>query len=236
MSKQDYRSADMSGIPVSCPPFSRHPRLPHSCLPPGPRLSCPQPPPLPTRGLTNPRACPHTVTQPPLNQNSGLFTGFWSVPFPQRQNDAVSLAKQYIAEPPVVGIIPEGPRPPVRPKSDSLVGLGPRTPRSGMVLRLSPWYHSIAVGEEYLIQSYTENSENLPGDLPRLITLLWDWRRRVAIPVHDVLRQRSESPEEADATLVRIAYLRQHRPPFEVPLADGLSFDVFLYRTRGEIS
>lgn len=97
------------------------------------------------------------------------------------------LAEQHIANRSIVGIFPEGARPALWPNFDSLVGLDPRTPRGGMMLRLAPWLHPIAVRVEALIQPYIDNSDNLPGDLPRVITLSWDWRSGVAIPAHNVL-------------------------------------------------
>lgn len=50
-----------------------------------------------------------------------------------------------------------------------------------------------------------------------------------------MLRRRLESPDAAHAALVRIAYLPEHRAPFEVSLADRLTFNVVLYRNRAKI-
>lgn len=89
--------------------------------------------------------------------------------------------------------------------------------------------------DEALIQSHTYSSEDLPQDFVGVVTLSWVWRSRAAIPAHHMLFRCLESPEQAHAVLVRIAYLRHHRTSFRVPLADGLTFDVLFYRTRGEI-
>lgn len=79
------------------------------------------------------------------------------------------LAEQHTANRPIVEIFPEGDRLPVWLNFDCLVGLDPRTLRSDIMLRLAPWFHLIEVRDGALIQSYTENSENLPGDLHGVI-------------------------------------------------------------------
>lgn len=104
------------------------------------------------------------------------------------------------------------------------------------MLRLAPWFHPIAVRDGALIQSYTDNSENLPGNLLGMMTLSREWCSRAAILAHHVLLRRSESPDEAHATLVRIVYLRQRWAPLDVPAADMLTFHILLYRFGGEIS
>lgn len=122
------------------------------------------------------------------------------------------------------------------PNSNSLVGLKLWTLRGDMMLGLAPWFYPTAVHCESLIQSYTDTSEILPEHLPSVVALSWDWRSRVPIPVHYVLRRHSVSLEEAYAALLGIAFLRQHRVPFEVPLPDGFTFDVLFNRNRGKIS
>lgn len=87
------------------------------------------------------------------NPNSGLFTGFRSVALSQRQDGAVPLAEQHIADRTIVRIFPKETRPLVWLNVDSLVGFDRRTPRRGMMLRLAPWFYPVAVRDEALIQS-----------------------------------------------------------------------------------
>lgn len=104
------------------------------------------------------------------------------------------------------------------------------------MLRLTPWFHSIAVRDEALIQTKTYNSEILPGDLPSLITLSWNWHSRLVIRVHHVLCRRSEFSKRlmprscglctSDSTRFRLRSSRR----------TDLTFDAILYRTCGEIS
>lgn len=119
---------------------------------------------------------------------------------------------------------------------DSIVDLHPRTARSNMMLCLVPSFHPSAVCDEVLIQSYSDNSKNLPGDLPGVFIPSWDLRIRIASSAHHVLLRRSKSHKEAQAALVRFVYLRKHRAPFDVPLAHGLNFNILLYPTRRKIS
>lgn len=101
------------------------------------------------------------------------------------------------------------------------------------MLRLAPWFHPIAMRDEALVQSCTDNWDNLPRALPAVVTLSCDWRSCVELLAHHVHYWRLESPEEAHDGLVQIAYLQEHRAPFDVFLADGLPFDVLFYCTRG---
>lgn len=103
------------------------------------------------------------------------------------------------------------------------------------MLRHAPWFHPLAVSDEELIASYADTVNTLPGDLPGVVTMSWDWRQRIAIPVHHVRRRAGESAVDAHADFVRIAHRRQGRAPFEFPVPPEVTFDVLLYRTRGEI-
>lgn len=111
------------------------------------------------------------MAQPPPNPNQGLYTGFPSVPFLRLQNCAASRAEQPIADHPTVGMCPEGATFPLWPNLDFLVWLDTRTPCSGMMLRLAPWFHPIAERDESLIPSYTDNLETPAKDLPGVVTL-----------------------------------------------------------------
>lgn len=76
-----------------------------------------------------------------------------------------------------------------------------------MILRHASCLKLIAVRNEAMIQSYNDNSGNLPGDFYVVVNLSWYWCSRVASPARHVLCRRSESLEEAQTVLVHIAYL-----------------------------
>lgn len=112
------------------------------------------------------------MTQPPANPDRGLVTGFPSALLPQRQKDAVPLAEQHIADRSIMGIFLEEARPYLWPNLDSIVGLDPPTLSDGMMLRLAPCFHPIALRDEALIQSYTYDTtrKSSPELFPALST------------------------------------------------------------------
>lgn len=116
------------------------------------------------------------------------------------------------------------------PNFDSFVGFDLRTPCGGNMLRFAPWFHLIAVRDVELIQCDTKNSKNVPSDIPSVVTISWDQHSDMAIPAHQIQRRREEYLDETHTVLVCIAYLGQHRAPFEVPATTELSFHV-LYTT-----
>lgn len=105
-----------------------------------------------------------------------------------------------------------------------------------MMLRLAPWLHPIGVRHESLVISYAHEVENRPGDMQDVITISFDWCRCIAVLVPHVIRRCKESVEEAHARLMRIAYLRQHRAPSELPVRESIDVVVALHRTHGEMS
>lgn len=108
----------------------------------------------------------------------------------------------------------QGAAPLLWPILDSLLGLDARLLHQSMMLHVAPWFHPIAMCHHALIQSSTDGSENLPGDLPSIIILSKEWRSLVAIPAHHLPCHRFECLEEDPSALVRIAHLRKHQAQF----------------------
>lgn len=170
--------------------------------------------------IQNPRPSPIFPTSPPMsnlplsqpsNPSQGFRTGFRSAPIPRREISSSSegpLALPAHTNCPVAGMFPGQARPLAWAIYDSLTGAYPNTRLVSLRMSYALWFHPLAVRDEELAQSYTDDKENLPGDLPGVITMSWDWGNRIAIPVHHVRRNAGESTAESHATLVRLAHLR----------------------------
>ncbi|PXF47025.1 hypothetical protein BWQ96_03215 [Gracilariopsis chorda] len=243
MANEQRKNTASSGVPVNQPSASAHSTRSASTVS--------------LRVHGSPRI-PRMSNLPPNRplRYHGSFTGFRSVPLPNSsappasrdpsppqpvQNPSPSAAASSqgaasgYADRPIAGIFPGQTPPPVWPLYDALIGADPSTRCGCLMLRHAPWFHPLAVRDEDLIASYADTVNTLPGDLPGIVTMSWDWRQRIAIPVHHVRRNSWESAVTAHAAFVRVAHLRQRRAPFEFPIREEQTFDVLMYRNRGEM-
>ncbi|CAN8073751.1 unnamed protein product, partial [Agarophyton chilense] len=99
----------------------------------------------------------------------------------------------------------------------------------------APWFHSTAVRDDELIDSYVEDGL-LPGGLPVEVVRSPNWRARVAIEPQYLYRSRGESLDKARAAMAALAYQRLERSRFDHLVPPGYGFDVAYYRTYGEVS
>ncbi|CAN8076694.1 unnamed protein product [Agarophyton chilense] len=164
------------------------------------------------------------------NPRRGYFSGFHSAPLPRESASSTAPRR---SRGPVEASSHITSAEDTWPSYDELVGLNPC--QHAAILRRTPCFHPTAVFDEELVASYADGNARLPGELLALITTSWDWRRRVAVPVHAILRRRRESAEEAHCVFVRIGYSRINRANFQYPIPDEFGFDLRMYRTQGEI-
>ncbi|CAN8074894.1 unnamed protein product [Agarophyton chilense] len=164
------------------------------------------------------------------NHRRGYFSGFHSALLPRGSASSTAPSQ---SRGPVEASSHITPAEDTWPSYDELVWLNPR--QHAAILRRAPWFHPTAVFDEELVASYADGNACLPGELLALITTSWEWRRRVAVPIHAILRRRRQSAEEAHYTFVRIGYSRINRANFQYPIPDEFGFDLRMYRTQGEI-
>ena len=75
----------------------------------------------------------------------------------------------------------------------------------------------------------------LPGNLPLGMISTDDWLRRCVAHSQDLAKLRGESQERVRSRFAKLAYQRMFRYPGRDPVPASLGFDVYWFRTVGEV-
>lgn len=166
MAEIPRKSVSLSTSPAASLEILRHPTSTSSTSdPPIPRLSLNSP--------TSPHMSNIPPNQPP-NPSQGFPTGFQSALIPLRESSFLSEGPSALLAHTnrlVVGMFPGQACPLAWPIYDSLIGANPNTRLNSLRFSYAPWFHPLAVREDELVQSFTDNTENIPGDQPGVITM-----------------------------------------------------------------